>query len=59
VPVEWEWDSEEFLSHACMKAGLPPDAWLDKDVKISKFSAQVFKEKRPGGEVEERKLVEK
>jgi uncharacterized protein (TIGR00296 family) len=59
VPVEWEWDSEEFLSHACMKAGLPPDAWLDKDVKISKFSAQVFREKKPGGEVEEHKLIEK
>jgi uncharacterized protein (TIGR00296 family) len=59
VPVEWGWDPEEFLSHTCTKAGLPPDAWLYKDVKISKFSAQVFKEKRPGGEVEERKLVEK
>jgi hypothetical protein len=59
VPVEWGWYSEEFLSHACMKAGLTPDAWLDKDVRISKFSAQVFKEKKPGGEVEERKLVEK
>jgi len=59
VPVECGWDSEEFLSHACMKAGLTPDAWLDKDVKISKFSAQLFKEKKPGGEVEEHKLVEK
>jgi hypothetical protein len=59
VPVECGWDSEEFLSHACMKAGLTPDAWFDKDVRISKFSAQVFKEKKPGGEVEERKLVEK
>lgn len=59
VPVEWGWDSEEFLSHACVKAGMPPDAWLDKDVKISKFSAQVFREKKPGGEVEERKFIEK
>jgi uncharacterized protein (TIGR00296 family) len=57
VPVEWGWNSEEFLSHACMKAGLPPDAWLDRDVKISKFSAQVFREKEPSGEVEERKLA--
>ena len=59
VPVEWGWDPEEFLSHTCMKAGLTPDAWLDKDVRISKFSAQVFKEKKPGGEVEGHKLVEK
>jgi hypothetical protein len=57
VPVEWRWDPEEFLSHACIKAGLTPDAWLDKDVKISKFSAQVFREKKPGGEVEEHKLI--
>jgi hypothetical protein len=59
VPVEWGWDPEEFLSHACMKAGLTPDAWLDKNVKISKFSAQVFREKRPAGEVEEHKLIKK
>lgn len=59
VPVEWEWDAEEFLSHACMKAGLTPDAWLDKNTRVQKFSAQVFREKKPGGEVEERRLVEK
>ncbi len=57
VPVEWGWDPEEFLSNACMKAGLTPDAWLDKDVCIKKFSGQVFKEKRPRGDVEKRRLV--
>lgn len=57
VPVEWGWDAEEFLSQACMKAGLTPDYWLRRDVRISKFSAQVFREKSPGGEVEERELV--
>ncbi|MDI6642595.1 MAG: TIGR00296 family protein [Candidatus Hodarchaeaceae archaeon] len=59
VAVEWGWDSEEFLSQTCLKAGLPPDSWLDKDVQIRKFSAQVFREKGPRGEVEERKLTEK
>lgn len=59
VPVEWGWDAEEFLSHACMKAGLMPDHWLHEGVRISKFSAQVFKERRPGGEVEERKMAQK
>ena len=58
VPVEWGWDAEEFLSHACMKAGLTPDSWLSRDVRISRFSAQVFRERGPGGEVEERKLAE-
>ncbi len=56
VPVEWKWDAEEFLSHACMKAGLTPDSWLDKRVCIQKFSAQIFSEKEPNGEVEERKF---
>lgn len=56
VPVEWKWDAEEFLSHACMKAGLMPDAWLDRGVCVKKFSAQVFSEREPNGEVEERKL---
>jgi len=53
VPVEWGWDEEEFLSHTCMKAGLPPDAWLNRRVCVSSFCAQIFKEKGPGGEVEE------
>ncbi len=53
VPVEWGWDVEEFLSHTCMKAGLMPDYWLREGVRISKFSAQVFKEKKPCGEIEE------
>ena len=56
VPVEQDWDIEEFLSHTCMKAGLMPDAWYDKKTKISKFSGQVFTELKPGGEIEEKKL---
>ncbi|TET01752.1 MAG: TIGR00296 family protein [Hadesarchaea archaeon] len=59
VPVEWGWDAEEFLSHACMKAGLMPDHWLREGVHISKFSAQVFRERRPSGEVEEQKMTQK
>ncbi len=54
VATEYGLGSEEFLSHTCTKAGLMPDHWLRKDVRISKFSAQIFSEKRPGGEVEER-----
>jgi uncharacterized protein (TIGR00296 family) len=53
VPVEWGWDSEEFLSQCCMKAGLPPDAWLLRKTRIYKFQALVFKEKTPEGEVEQ------
>jgi len=56
VPVEQGWDKEEFLSHTCMKAGLMPDAWFDKNIKISKFSGRVFTEIKPRGEIKEKKL---
>ena len=56
VPVEQEWDKEEFLSHTCIKAGLMPDAWFDKNTKISKFSGQIFTEIKPRGEIKEKKL---
>jgi uncharacterized protein (TIGR00296 family) len=56
VPVEQEWDVEEFLSNACMKAGLTPDAWLDTATKVSKFQGQIFSEKKPNGPVEEIQL---
>ncbi len=59
VPVEWGWDAEEFLSHACMKAGLTPDYWLREGVCISKFSAQAFRQRKPGGKVEGRKMAQK
>jgi hypothetical protein len=52
VPVEWKWDSEEFLAHCCMKAGLPSDAWVLPGTKIYKFSCIIFKELTPGGKVE-------
>ena len=51
VPVEWEWCEEEFLCQCCVKAGLPPDSWLTKGVKIYKFKAIIFEEETPLGEV--------
>jgi uncharacterized protein (TIGR00296 family) len=51
VPTEYGWDEETFLSECCMKAGLPPDSWLSKDVMVYSFSATVFTEITPGGEV--------
>jgi len=53
VPVEYNWDAQEYLSHLSMKAGLPPDAWLWKDVEIYRFMAQIFIEKEPYGDVVE------
>jgi len=57
VPVEWNWNETEFLSHICEKAGLPPDMWLSPSVKISRFGAQVFSEDKPGGKAVQKKLV--
>jgi len=56
VPIEQGWDTEEFLSHTCMKAGLPPDAWFEKTTKISKFQGQIFTETKPHGQIKETRL---
>lgn len=50
VPVEWEWDRETFLSHTCLKADLPENAWRSGGVKIEAFTAQVFSESSEKGE---------
>ena len=57
VPVEWEWDTEEFLDHTCMKAGLPTGSWRKGNIKITKFSASVFAETTPRGEVKRKELL--
>lgn len=44
VPVEYGWDKETFLTHLCLKAGLPQETYLDKKAEIYKFSAIVFNE---------------
>jgi AmmeMemoRadiSam system protein B/AmmeMemoRadiSam system protein A len=41
VAVENNWDRETFLNQACVKAGLPPDAWK-KGAEISVFEAIVI-----------------
>ncbi len=42
VAVEYGWDRTTFLEYACMKAGLPKDAWKMKGTNIYIFSADVF-----------------
>ncbi len=44
VAGEQGWDRETFLSHACRKAGLPPDAWQAPSTIIEIFTATVFGE---------------
>lgn len=42
VATEYRWDRDTFLEHTCRKAGLPPDAWKEKDTRIYIFSADIF-----------------
>ncbi len=44
VALENGWDRLTFLRRACLKAGLPPNAWR-QGAKIFTFEAQVFAEK--------------
>ena len=52
VAVEFGFDAEEFLSHTCMKANLPPDCWLT-GAEVYRFEGQIFKEVKPRGEIVE------
>ncbi len=51
LPIQFGWDSQDFLTYACMKAGPPPDCWLTPEVKIYKFQTDVCEEAEPGGSV--------
>ena len=53
VAVEEKWSPEEFLDAVCEKAGIPKDYWKQKNVKLYKFTTQVFKEEEPMGRVAE------
>jgi AmmeMemoRadiSam system protein B/AmmeMemoRadiSam system protein A len=48
VPVEQGWNREQFLMHTCLKAGLPPNSYKEKDAQLSCFTGQVFGEKELG-----------
>jgi uncharacterized protein (TIGR00296 family) len=42
VPVEQDWNLEQYLENLCCKAGLTADCWLDPLSKLYKFEAKVF-----------------
>ena len=42
VATEYGWDRLAFLEHTCQKAGLPSNAWKDKETEIYIFSADIF-----------------
>jgi len=45
VAYERGWTRLEFLTQVCRKAGLPPNAWQDSEVKLCSFTAEVFGER--------------
>ena len=51
VPIEYDWNVEEFLEHTCQKAGLGKEEWRDEKTKISKFQGVIFKEETPNGKI--------
>lgn len=56
VPVEYNWNEQEFLEHTCEKAGIAKDQWKDSNTEIEKFEGIVFKEEKPNGSVIQEKL---
>jgi AmmeMemoRadiSam system protein B/AmmeMemoRadiSam system protein A len=48
LPQVWEQlpRPEEFLSHLCMKAGLPSQAWKNSELEILTYQVQYFEETR-------------
>jgi uncharacterized protein len=57
VPIEWNWNETEFLSHLCEKAGLPREMWRSPSVKISSFEGKIFSEPKPGAPAAQKKLI--
>ena len=45
VAIEYKWDRETFLHETCYKAGLPTQAWMDRETEIYIFSADYFGDK--------------
>ncbi|KAB2835382.1 MAG: AMMECR1 domain-containing protein, partial [Candidatus Brocadia sp.] len=47
VATETGWSKEEFLSYCCShKAGLPTNAWRQKDIEIYIFTTEIIEEKK-------------
>ena len=51
VPVDWKWNTKEFLEHTCNKAGLPVDMWKDPETEFMSFQAEIFGEENPRGNI--------
>ncbi len=48
LPQVWEQlpRCEDFLSHLCIKAGLPPDTWKSSKLEVMTYNVQYFEEEK-------------
>lgn len=53
VPLDNGWSAAEYLDRTCRKADLQSGAWTDDGVGVTLFEGQVFRERKPGGDIEE------
>ncbi len=44
VATENNWNREQFLLHTCLKAGLEPFAWKEKETEIYTFTGEIIHE---------------
>lgn len=56
VPLEYGWDVSEFISQTCLKAGLPPNFWIENKVEIYTFEGEIYAEEKPKGKIIKKKL---
>ena len=56
VPVEQEWDVEQYLSYVCLKAGLQQGAWRDLKTSIYQFEGIIYSETSPNGKIVKRTI---
>ena len=54
VPVEQGWDTEQYLNHLCLKAGLRAPVWKSGDASFKVFRGEIFEETEPKGPVVKR-----
>lgn len=46
VPLEWNWDLDQFLHNLCLKAGLESGSHKLPDARLEKFSATIYSESK-------------
>jgi uncharacterized protein (TIGR00296 family) len=56
VPVENAWDVKTYLIETCLKAGLSPSCWKNKNVKFYRFSGIIFEETEPKGKIVRKRI---